>query len=249
MNESISLRDLYEIIRKRLFIIILIICVTTAVSGAISYYLLPKVYEATSQILINEKKTSEISNQFNDIQTNIQLINTYNVILTSPSILNKVISRLDLSYSLEELQDQIIVTSENDSQVMNITVKNRDPKLTVKIANTLADVAKEQIPRIMNINNVSILSKIDTDKVLKPVQPKLIINLSIGFVVGTLFGIGMAFLLHYLDKTIKDEKELENLLNLPFLGTIYDNGKERKKVSKRGAEDVKGEEKKYQAYS
>ncbi|CRH89840.1 Capsular polysaccharide biosynthesis protein [Chlamydia trachomatis] len=33
-------------------------------------------------------------------------------------------------------------------------------------------------------------------------------------------GVGLAFLLEYMDNTIRDEKDIETLLDLPLLGSI-----------------------------
>ncbi|PNB76946.1 capsular biosynthesis protein, partial [Pseudomonas sp. FW305-BF6] len=67
---------------------------------------------------------------------------------------------------------------------MNVVVKNKDPELVIKIANTIADVAKEQIPKIMSINNVSILTKTDPNKELSPVQLQPMLIIAIANVVG-----------------------------------------------------------------
>lgn len=248
MEETVGIREFYEILKKRFWVIILAIILTSTLASYYSFYMMKPTYEASSQILVNEKKADEVNAQFIDIQTNLQLINTYNVILTSPAILTKVIERLDLDVSIEELQNMITVGSENESQVMNVVVKNKDPELVIKIANTIADVAKEQIPKIMSINNVSILTKTDPNKELSPVQLQPILIISIANVVGILISICIVFLLHYLDNTIKDEKQLESLLGVPILGTVYDSGKERKNRSNRGVQVVTTEEKK-QAYS
>jgi capsular polysaccharide biosynthesis protein len=248
MEETVGIREFYAILKKRFWVIILAIILTSTLSSYYCFYYMQPTYEASSQILVNEKKADEVNAQFIDIQTNLQLINTYNVILTSPAILTKVIERLDLDVSIEELQNMITVGSENESQVMNVVVKNKDPELVIKIANTIADVAKEQIPKIMSINNVSILTKTDPNKELSPVQLQPMLIIAIANVVGILISICIVFLLHYLDNTIKDEKQLESILGVPILGTVYDSGKERKNRSNRGVQVVTTEEKK-QAYS
>ncbi|MEH6938349.1 Wzz/FepE/Etk N-terminal domain-containing protein [Bacillus sp. JJ664] len=248
MEETVGIREFYAILKKRFWVIILAIILTSTLSSYYSFYYMQPTYEASSQILVNEKKADEVNAQFIDIQTNLQLINTYNVILTSPAILTKVIERLDLDISVEELQNMITVGSENESQVMNVVVKNKDPELVIKMANTIADVAKEQIPKIMSINNVSILTKTDLNKELSPVQLTPMLIIAIANVVGILISVCIVFLLHYLDNTIKDEKQLESILGVPILGTVYDSGKERKNRSNRGVQVVATEEKK-QAYS
>ena len=39
-------------------------------------------------------------------------------------------------------------------------------------------------------------------------------------VVGLMAGVGLAFLLEYLDNTVKNEQDIEKILGLPVLGTI-----------------------------
>ncbi|NGY93898.1 hypothetical protein F3K44_31540 [Bacillus megaterium] len=59
-------------------------------SGLISHYALKPVYRASTQILVNSKKTDDPSLNANQVQTNIQLVNTYSEIIKSPVILEKV---------------------------------------------------------------------------------------------------------------------------------------------------------------
>jgi len=44
--------------------------------------------------------------------------------------------------------------------------------------------------------------------------------MAIAFVVGLMTGVGLAFLLEYLDNTIKTEEDVEKHLGLPVLGAV-----------------------------
>ena len=44
--------------------------------------------------------------------------------------------------------------------------------------------------------------------------------MAIAFVVGLMVSVGIAFLLEYLDNTIKLEQDIEKLLGLPVLGAM-----------------------------
>ncbi|MGD0009284.1 MAG: polysaccharide biosynthesis tyrosine autokinase [Terriglobia bacterium] len=62
---------------------------------------------------------------------------------------------------------------------------------------------------------------VDTAQVPKaPVKPKVALNLAVGLVLGAAFGVGLAFLQEYLDKTLKTPDEVEGLLRLPSLGLL-----------------------------
>jgi tyrosine-protein kinase Etk/Wzc len=54
----------------------------------------------------------------------------------------------------------------------------------------------------------------------RPVEPKPKQNTILGFLMGLLIGVGGAFLLEYLDTSIKTSKEIEELTGLTVLATI-----------------------------
>jgi capsular polysaccharide biosynthesis protein len=169
---------------------------------------------------VNQAKNEQQAFQYNEVQTNLQLINTYNVIIKSPAILEKVIQQLDLDMSSDQLNANVTVGSEQDSQVVNISVQDEDPKQAAEIANTIATVFQKEIAAIMNVDNVSILSKADLGIDPSPIKPKPVLNIAIAIVVGLITGVGLAFLLEYLDNTIKNEQDIEKHLGLPVLGAI-----------------------------
>ncbi|MFZ3588959.1 YveK family protein [Bacillus sp. DJP31] len=215
MEETISLKELFQTLRKRLGLIMILTLVATMTSGVVSYFFLTPVYQASTQILVNQTKTDQQAYNVGEVQTNLQLINTYSVIIQSPTILEKVKDQLKL-----EKIGKIAVSSENNSQVVSITVEDENPVMAVDISNTIANVFKKEIATIMNVDNVSILSKAEVAENPDPIKPRPALNMAIALIVGAMTGIGLAFLLEYLDNTIKTEQDIERLLELPVLGAI-----------------------------
>jgi capsular polysaccharide biosynthesis protein len=243
MEETISLRELFETLKKRLALIIIITVIATATSGVVSYFFLTPIYQASTQILVNQSKSEQQMYNYNEVQTNIQLINTYSVIIKSPAILELVIKELDLNQTVTQLQEKIQVASEKDSQVATITVQDPDPQRAADIANTIASVFKKEIVKIMNVDNVTILSKAEVGDQPTPVKPKPALNMAIAFVVGLMTGVGIAFLLEYLDNTMKTEQDIEKLLELPVLGVVstIDVEQEQMKVKTSASTRVRSE--------
>lgn len=234
MEETISLKEIFETLKKRLSLIVLITIIATALSGFISFFILTPIYQSSTQILVNQSQSEQQVVDVNQVRTNIELINTYNVIIKSPTILEKVISELNLDKSFGQLNSQVTVNSEQNSQVVSISVQDSDPALAAKIANTIAETFQEEIPEIMNVDNVSILSKADVVKNPSPVKPNPMLNMAIAFVVGLMAGVGIAFLLEYLDNTIKTEQDIEKHLGLPLMGVIADmNGDDDRPARKK----------------
>ncbi|SER71194.1 YveK family protein [Psychrobacillus sp. OK032] len=220
MEETISLQDLFKTLKKRLLLIILTTIIAITVSGVVSFLYLTPIYQSSTQILVNQEKVDISTFNSQDIQTNLQLINTYNVIIKSPAILSKVIEQLDLDTTPSALTNQITVKNEQNSQVVNITVQDANPNIAVDIANTTATVFQEEIKKLMKVDNVSILTPAFLGENPSPVKPDPMLNMAIAAVIGLMLGVGIAFLLEYLDTTMKTEQDVEEILDLPILGLI-----------------------------
>jgi len=220
MEETISLKELFQTLKKRLWLIGLITIIAAIISAVVSFFVVTPIYESKTQILVNQTKSDQQLYTGNEVQTNIQLINTYNVIIKSPAILDKVKSELNLKRTVDELNNQISVSSAKDSQVVEITAQDPSPHIAAQIANKTAEVFQNQISTIMKVDNVSVLSKADVKDDVSPVKPQPLLNIAIAMVLGLMAGIGLAFLLEYLDNTIKTEQDIETTLELPVIGAI-----------------------------
>ena len=60
------------------------------------------------------------------------------------------------------------------------------------------------------MQNVSILNEAKTEPTVRPqpVEPNIVLNLAIGFILSLVMGLGIAFVLEYLDDTIKTEEDV-----------------------------------------
>ncbi len=56
------------------------------------------IYQSSTQILVNQKKQEGTAIQLGEIQSNIQLTNTYKVIIKSPVILEQVNEKIKFKY-------------------------------------------------------------------------------------------------------------------------------------------------------
>lgn len=220
MEETISLQDLFKTLKKRAGLIALMTIIAITIAGVVSFLVLTPMYQTSTQILVNQEQSeaAQLTNQ--NIQTDLQLINTYSVIIKSPAILDEVASQLGLDLSVEQLNEKITVATAENSQVVDVTVQDEDPALAVDIANTTAKVFEAEIKSLMSVDNVSILSPAVLKENPAPVAPNPILNMAIAAVIGLMLGVGIAFLLEYLDTSIKDQQDIEDILNIPLLGII-----------------------------
>lgn len=55
-----------------------------------------------------------------------------------------------------------------------------------------------------------------------PVKPRVKLNIAIAGVLGIFVGVGLAFLMAFMDNTVKTKEDVEKILELPVLGQIPD---------------------------
>lgn len=215
--------EILGILRKRKNVIIWTTVLCAVLTLFVSLFVITPKYSSSTDILVNRKMDNP-NGQVNDqgqIQADIQMISTYKDIITSPTILNTVSSRLaDEGYHISsgEIRNSISISNQQNSQMFTVAVKAKNPQLAAAMANTIADVFKTKVKKIMSVNNVSILSKAVASS--SPVSPKVGLNTIIGIVVGLILGLILAFIANGLDRTITDESFITEDLGLNDLGII-----------------------------
>ena len=137
------------------------------------------------------------------------MTNTYKVIIKSPVILEQVKQKLNLNTTVQALTGKINVMNEKDSQVISVMAEDKDPKLARDIANATAEVFQAEVAKIMSVDNVTVLSKAEVVENQSPIKPRPMFNVAIAFVVGLMAAVGIAFLLEYLDNTVKKKRMLK----------------------------------------
>lgn len=126
------------------------------------------------------------------------------------------------------------MSSVNNTQVMTLVVRDNSYQRAAEIVNAISLVFKEEIPSLFNVENVSILNEAKVNPTVepRPVEPNVLLNMAIAFIVSLMIGLGIAFLLEYMDDTLKTEADIEKYLGLPTIAMITRLGQDE---SKQGA--------------
>ena len=219
LEETIELREYFEIVRKRLGMIALITLLCLASSAVVSFFVITPTYQTSTTLMVNKAKDDlDRAIDYQDIMLSQKLVNTYGEIAKSKVVMGKVVKRLSLDITTKHMADKISVTPVKDTEIMRITVSDKNPELAVKIADTTAAVFMEEVTRIMNIDNVQIIDK--AEKPVDPVKPRKLLNIAIAGVLGVMMGLFIAFILEYLDNTIKTPEDVEKHLEMQVIGMI-----------------------------
>lgn len=216
--EEISLSELFEVLKKRMNMIISLSLIGLILAATFTFFIATPKYNATTQLLVNQITGNTEGIQLNDINTNVQMINTYRDIIKGPVILNDVADNLKLDSNVVQLAEQISIVTQDNSQVFSLNVISENPYTASDIANTTASIFQDEVGNIMNIENVTVISEAVPN--MKPVSPNNLLNLIIGLLIGAMLGVGAAFIIEFIDKSVKDERFITETLGWSMLGTV-----------------------------
>jgi capsular polysaccharide biosynthesis protein len=220
----LELRRYWSIVRTKLWMITLITIVTCTIVGYYSNHFLRSQYEASATLIVNQNSglNTQIPNlDIGSISSNILLIKTYKEIIKTPRIMGKVVQQYpELHATANELSAKVSVNSVNETQVMSVSARDYSYERAAKIANAVSKVFQQEIRPLMKLDNVSILNWADPSERRGPVSPNPTLNIMIAFVLASMVGIGMAFLLDQLDDTVKTENDIRTQLRIPLLAAI-----------------------------
>ncbi|MBC9825910.1 YveK family protein [Carnobacterium inhibens] len=218
MEEEISLSELFATLKKRLSMIISLGLIGLIVAAGFTFFIATPQYNATTQILVNRTTESAEGMQLTDINTNVQMINTYKDIIKGPVILNEVRENLGTNLTTTDLSEKIEITTEENSQVFSLSVSDDNPYEAANIANSVAGTFQNEIGNIMNVENVTIISNAVPNT--NQISPNNLLNLVFGVLIGSILGICVAFLLEFMDKSVRDEQFITETLGWSVLGSV-----------------------------
>ena len=131
-----------------------------------------------------------------------------------------VYKRESKSYSISprELASAVSVTTTTSSQVFTLSATAETPAKAQAIANAVAKEFKEQIPKIMDVNNVTIVAE-------APKGTKSFPNVKMITAVGVLAGLVISLLIIIIkdlsDTTVREDSFMTNELGLTNLGEVF----------------------------
>lgn len=226
--EEFNISEFIKYYFSLIVIVILFIILGAVGSWYYTDYIQVPMYKSQTSLVLTRAGDSTGSITQNDISLNKNLVATYREIIKSRRILSNVISNLNLDITEKELSDKVSVTSSNDTELIVISVVDKDSKLARNIANEIAKVFKEEITTIYNIENISIVDVAIKAKDAYNVNPlkQYVIGVGSGFLIGSL----IITVIFYFDDSIKKPEDIEEKVGLSVLSTVpkYKGKKKRK---------------------
>ena len=222
MEETISLQEIFGILKKRLVLIFLTTVIGTVVAGLATFFFITPKYSSEAQLIVTLAQSDTANVNANDINANLMMLNTYKDLIKGNAVLNavkeKAATEENYKGTVGDLNNMITVNQSTNSQMFSIVATGTNAYEAEQIANITASVFTEKVKEVLSVDKITIISdaKVNTT----PVSPNNKLNLAIAFVIGMMFGVGLAFLIEFLDKTVKDERFVSETLGYTILGSV-----------------------------
>lgn len=227
--EEISLRE-YAGVLWRHKVMILLLTLSAAASGyGVSKFLLPPTYSATATMFVYAPSTPAMMNPTSFLYME-DLGQTYATLATSSSVLSKAIATYSLPVTEQKLVKAIVAAPVTNTNLFTITATAPS---AVEAARWADDVSYTLRTKVSNMGQGIRLANPAAVPPL-PTGPKTALNTALAGVLGFLVAVGVAFLMEYLDDTVKSEEEAAILAGAAVLGEIpYISGRDMAVVPPR----------------
>lgn len=219
--EEINIRDFLNYLKK--YVLVIAAVALVLIIGVFIYdkSIKKPLYTTYTTIILtksNETQTGTTITQ-NDILLNQKLVETYSKIIKSKLVLEQVISETGVTYTAEELSENVSVEAYENTEMLKISVTDQDPELAANIANSIAQVFSGEIAKIYQINNISVVDVAVTPEEVSnnTLKRDLLIALFIS-IFGT---IGVVFVVYYFDDTVKLTDDLEEEIGMPVVAKVF----------------------------
>jgi capsular polysaccharide biosynthesis protein len=179
-------------------------------------------YQASTTVLVGQKQGDGVAGDLgNELQGLLSLSQTVATAVETRPIAEGVIQKLDLQVDPSSLEGGLRAEVIPETTFVRISYEDTDPQRAQQIANAVGEVLAERISEVSpSASAVSVTVWERAEVPSTPVSPDPVRNGLLGLVLGLMIGVGLAFLLDYLDDDWRSPGEVERVSRVPTFGVI-----------------------------
>lgn len=234
---TIDLGELFGVLWHWAGLIVLIALVFGIAAFSFSKFVLQEEFQSTTKIYVLDKENGSGQTTYTDLQVGSQLTKDYAELITSRTVIEKVIAdnHLENVYDYTNFLDKVSVDTPTDTRIVSITVTDHDPALAQKLANDIRVEASDLIINTMQIDAVNTYEEANLPT--KKSGPSCSKWTALGALAGALLVSVIVVLQYLLDDTVKTSEDVERYLGLSTLALVpldeNVGGGEKKKNKKK----------------
>jgi polysaccharide biosynthesis transport protein len=172
----------------------------------------PKIVQITTKIDKTKKKLIQ------EVQKELKSLEAEGaVLLAREKAMEKTIADFDqeaLSTNRKELKYSILQRSVTTNQKLYDTL--------------LSKVEESNVVKDADVSNIRVVERAVLP--LSPIKPKKKLNLALSIIFGLMTGVGLAFLLEYMDRSLRTEEDVQRYMDLAVLTVVPEADKGKSKT-------------------
>jgi capsular polysaccharide biosynthesis protein len=214
----LQVSDFFRVLRRRFYVILLVMGLCAGLAFGLSFLQTP-VYQSSIKILVGQNQgiASDPAQA-----ANLQLLTlTLGEAVDTYPVAQAVVRDLDLDISPRGLIKNTNVEVVTNTQFIDVSYTDTDPRRAQWIANAIGDRFSEQVSDVSS--NVSGITATVWEPAVvpqAPISPNPVRNILIGIVLGSMLGVALAFLFDYLDDSWQSPEEVERISGVSTIGVI-----------------------------
>ena len=219
MEESeLRLDDFFEALRKKWLMIVSITLIATIVSAAVSFFVIKPQYEASTKVFIGKAESENKSYSQDEVMMYQKLMKTYSETIKTKDLLSRGLEGSSFNLEPSEILENLTVVTIEGTQILQIKYKSKNPQEAKAVIEGVSGEFIKTSNELVPNGNIKIIETVELPE--NPVSPNIIMNIAIAFALGSIVAVGLAFLLEFLDNTIKNKEQLERKFEIPVIGLI-----------------------------
>jgi capsular polysaccharide biosynthesis protein len=218
-EDLLPLRDIIQVLRRRIWIIALTIVVLVGAAIGSSLAQTPQ-YESSIKILIGQKGGADpaLAPTVFDLQ---QLTLTMAEAVNSVPVAEEAIQRLNLQTTPEDLLENLEVQAIEETQFIEVSYTDTNAARSQRVANTIGSAFADQVSEISpSANSVTATVWEKAELPSSPVSPDPRSRAILALAMGAILGLGLAFLVEALDDSWQSPEEAEQISGVPTFGIV-----------------------------
>ena len=222
-EKEIDLWRFVEVLLKRIWIILLAVCIFGAGGFIYTKLTVKPMYRTQFTAYIknrinNETPTTSTSTNTGDLNASIGLMYLYDEVISSRSVLTEAAEDVGLDYGYGTLKGMISTELPEKAALLTVTVTADDPDVAVDLANA---IAKRAIERGKAIEDKSSMEMVDYPEDVSRIFP-IAKNTMLAAVIGGILTYALFIVMDLVNDRVKDSEDLENRYNVVVVGRIPD---------------------------
>ena len=218
--KTVTLKDLWGVFVQRLWAIILAACICCGGFLVFNRMTFVPQYASTATLyILRQADGATASDASSDFSLALKVVNDCTYLLKSHTVLDEVISSLNLDMEYEDLYDCVSTSNPEDTRILEVTVKADSPELAKRIVDRICTIGSKRIEDAMGFQQVNLYELGTTDP--DPCNSTRMLTFAFAGVVAAVVTYVIFLIIFLLDDRIKtDDENLERYLGLSVLGNI-----------------------------